>query len=96
MLITLRDEGTCPVCEGACVVPGPKYVGKADSGTRPCTNCGGQYMFGTPRGKVPLRYCDGSPCTHSYKAASRQSIYRTIHTSECEHCGDTWTSDSGD
>lgn len=90
-----KEEGLCPVCNGACIVPGPKYVGQADPGTRPCTNCGGQYMFGTPRGKVQLNQ-DGVPCTHSYKAGTRQSIYRSVHTSMCEHCGDTWTSDSGD
>lgn len=90
-----KEEGLCPVCNGACIVPGPKYVGQADPGTRPCTNCGGQYMFGTPRGKVQLNR-GGVPCTHSYKAGTRQSIYRSVHTSECEHCGDVWTSDSAD
>lgn len=94
MSITLKEEGICPVCCGACVVPGPKYVGQADSGTRPCTNCGGQYMFGTPRGKVQLNQ-GGVPCAHSY-VTSQQPIYLTLRTSVCEHCGDVWTSDSGD
>lgn len=95
MSTILKKEGTCPVCDGACVVPAPTYTRKLDiPDTRPCTNCGGQYMFGTPRGKVWLN-TSGVPCTHHYVMVGEQPRY-AVSTSVCKHCGDTWTSDSGD
>ena len=59
--------------------------------TTPCTNCGGQYMFGTPRGEVPLNK-DGKPCKHSYRGTGKG----TYSVSYCIHCNDKLTTDSGD
>ena len=70
--------GVCPACNGD----------KTD-----CHNCGGQYMYGMPKGEVPLRP-DGTPCLHDY--AHSLLNRRTLHKYTCEYCFDSFTIDSGD
>lgn len=93
------SEATCPVCNGTGRVPAGDYqykhvVGGYDhlTDTLACTNCGGQYMYGTPRGKVRIRE-DGTPCTHSYRS---KTVGRCLTEYTCEHCGDRYQIDSGD
>lgn len=92
-------HGTCPVCNGSGRVPAGDYQYKhviagydKESDTLSCTNCGGQYMYGRPKGEVRLRP-DGTPCTHSYKS---QTVGRCLTEYTCEHCGDRYQIDSGD
>jgi hypothetical protein len=91
-------EGICPACNGTTRVPASGSSRKVvrgyciDTDTFPCCNCGGQRMFGSPSGKVPLRK-DNTPCMHSYKGRGAGHCY-TIYT--CEHCNDSYSIDSGD
>ena len=78
----MSNTGICPVCNG---------TGKTSDGGL-CRNCGGQYMYGTPRGTVRLRE-DGTPCTHSYTS---KTVGRCLTEYTCEHCGDRFQIDSGD
>lgn len=92
----MSDYGTCPVCNGTGEVPLSDRE-KAYSWNRgkehgPCYNCGGQYMFGTPRGKVKLN-TNGVPCTHSYTS---KTVGRCLTEYTCTHCGDRYQIDSGD
>ena len=57
-----------------------------------CDNCGSQYMFGRPTGKVRARP-DGTPCLHQY---SGTNIGNCLNKYVCIHCKDTHTIDSGD
>lgn len=83
--------GYKPAGEGP-FVDGQGYEG----GTFPCGNCGGQYMSMKPTGQVRLRP-DGTPCTHKYKDDETKSNHRRgWHVSDCIHCGDHLTIDSGD
>lgn len=92
----------CPVCNGTCRVPAKfdpnvrwaSYVYGYDSATHTvmCDNCGGQYMYGRPSGKVPLR-SDGTPCTHEYRYTQ---IGNCLRKYTCIHCKDTYEIDSGD
>lgn len=77
--------------------PGPFVDGQGyEGGTLPCTNCGGQTMFGTPTGLVPLR-ADGTPCLHTYAEHSTpQERQRGAHRYRCTGCGERNTIDSGD
>lgn len=91
--------GTCPVCDGSGRKPAGDslyrqvYAGyDKESNTLPCTNCGGQYMYGTPRGKVRLNH-EGVPCTHSYTG---RTVGRCLTEYTCRDCGDTYQIDSGD
>ena len=79
------NYGECPVCNG---------TGRAVyfNSERECRNCGGQSMFGTPLGYVPLRN-DGSPCKHEYDARNAGRCY-TVYT--CKHCNYSYDIDSGD
>lgn len=95
------EYGVCPVCNGSGRVPVPasqqryKHVIAGydkDTDTFDCTNCGGQYMFGSPRGQVRLNR-EGAPCTHSY---SGQTIGRCLTEYTCSECGDSYQIDSGD
>ena len=91
--------GTCPVCNGT----GRKAAGEdryktmyagydKETDTLPCTNCGGQTMFGRPTGKVPLRD-DGTPCVHKY---SSRNVGRCLTEYTCQFCGSRHEIDSGD
>lgn len=95
------SKGVCPVCNGTCRVPVPAdqqrhktVVAGYDSATDTfkCTNCGGQYMFGSPKGEVNLRP-DGTPCKHEYTGTV---IGRCYTRYICKHCGDSHSIDSGD
>jgi hypothetical protein len=96
-------SGTCPVCNGSLRSPagdGPYRhfcAGyHASDNTFPCQNCGGQKMFGSPSGKVPLRP-DGTPCTHEYHAFKGDNRpYSCVHYYRCIHCNDQYEIDSGD
>lgn len=93
------EYGTCPVCNGSGRKPAGDdkykhiYAGydKATD-TLPCTNCGGQYMYSTPKGEVRLNK-EGQPCKHSY---SSKTVGRCLTEYTCEHCGDRYQIDSGD
>ena len=97
-----QEVGTCPVCQGtrrmpAGDKPSTKYCAGYDSATHsiPCTNCGGQYMFGSPIGLVKYRRDLHTPCQHEYEevASARRNCYRVYL---CKNCGDTYDVDSGD
>ena len=88
----------CPACNGTARRP---YTGQyADiiagydkaTGTVACNNCGGQTMYGTATGKVPLNR-DGQPCLHRYIGVQAGNCYWRY---TCEHCGDQYSIDSGD
>ncbi len=84
----MRDGyGVCPVCNGTLCQPARSGVG-----TMACQNCGGQGMYGSPKGEVPLRP-DGTPCKHEYKGVERGRCY-TVYT--CIHCNHRYDIDSGD
>jgi len=92
-------KGPCPVCQGNKRVPAGDHKYKhvmagydPTTDTLECRNCGGQYMWGGPRGEVPLNR-DGIPCTHLYDSAT---VGRCLTQYTCRHCGDTHTIDSGD
>lgn len=74
------ELGVCPVCDGEKKVNG-----------KPCMNCGGQVMFGKPKGYVPLRN-DGTPCKHEY-TPRREGTYATRYV--CAHCPNSYVEDSG-
>ena len=94
------ETGVCPICDGTTRVP---YDGDArykkviagydeDTDTLPCRNCGGQYMFGRPKGTVALNR-EGEPCVHTYQS---ENAGRCLTRYTCIHCGDRHTIDSGD
>jgi DNA-directed RNA polymerase subunit RPC12/RpoP len=94
-------HGTCPVCNGSGRVPVPAnqqrykhvYSGyDAETDTLACSNCGGQYMYGRPTGKVRLNKA-GEPCQHSY---SGRTVGRCLTRYTCSECGDSYEIDSGD
>jgi len=92
-------KASCPVCSGTGRVPAgdSKYKNitsgyNNESDTFNCNNCGGQYMFGRPSGKVHTRP-DGSPCKHEYKSAT---VGRCLTEYTCIHCLDRYQIDSGD
>jgi len=91
--------GTCPVCRGSGRVAAGDYKYKSviagydqATDTLPCTNCGGQYMYGSPKGQVRLRD-NGEPCVHEYTS---QTVGRCLTEYTCKHCGDRYQIDSGD
>ena len=93
------STGTCPVCNGSLIVAVTeenlhkwKRRGAKIGEEFKCKNCGAQYMYGTPRGVVPLNR-EGVPCTHSYKG---RSAGRCLTQYECEFCEDRYQIDSGD
>lgn len=93
------EHGTCPVCNGSGRVPAGdnKYkhvIAGYDKATDTfaCTNCGGQYMYGSPKGQVRLRP-DGTPCKHEYTS---KTVGRCLTEYTCRHCGDRYQIDSGD
>ena len=93
------NSGTCPVCNGTTRMPAgndqyKKMYRDYDEATDtlPCTNCGGQTMFGRPTGLVALRE-DGTPCKHEYTS---RTIGRCLTEYICKHCGHRYEIDSGD
>jgi uncharacterized protein YbaR (Trm112 family) len=93
--------GICPVCNGTKrqLVSADQQKYKhvysgydKETDTLPCSNCGAQYMYGSPRGEVKLNK-DEVPCTHSY---SSKSVGRCLTQYTCQHCGDSYQIDSGD
>lgn len=91
-------EGICPVCAGTGRVPAGENRHKhvlagydANTDTLQCRNCGGQYMFGRPTGRVRLNR-EGVPCTHEYKSAT---VGRCLTQYTCVHCDERHTIDSG-
>ena len=93
------EKGTCPVCSGTTRVPAGdnKYKNviagyDQDTDTFGCTNCGGQYMFGRPTGKVGVDF-GGQPCRHEY---SGKNVGRCLTEYNCKFCGDRYQIDSGD
>jgi hypothetical protein len=98
-----RVKGVCPVCKGTGHRPCPDnlreygvkhgwYGYRAEDDTVDCTNCGAQYMFSSPKGRVPLNR-DGQPCVHDYRGAKAGNCL-TRYT--CVHCDDVYDIDSGD
>lgn len=90
--------GVCPCCDGTgfgkeLTEQEKKYWWNKDKTHEDCRNCGGQYMYGKPTGKVRLRRDNGEPCTHKY---SGYSAGRCLTRYTCEHCGDRYDIDSGD
>lgn len=92
-------HGVCPVCNGSGRRPAGDYRYKnvvagydASDDTLPCHNCGGQYMYGRPKGQVRLNK-EGQPCTHSYQSAT---VGRCLTEYTCQHCGDRYQIDSSD
>ena len=90
------EYGTCPVCNGSGKVPltdhERSYSWNKDKTHRDCSNCGGQYMYGTGKGEVRLNK-DGVPCTHRYTS---RIVGRCLTEYTCEECGDRYQIDSGD
>lgn len=93
------ETGVCPVCNGSGRKAAGDYQYKhviagydKDTDTLPCTNCGGQYMFGSPSGKVRLNK-DGVPCTHQYVS---KYVGRCLTEYFCVWCADKHQIDSGD
>ena len=94
-----KMTGICPVCKGTLRVPGTpgktyKYLAGYDEATHTlsCVNCGGQYMNGTPTGRVKLRP-DGTPCAHEYL---HQRVGECHHKYTCKHCTDSYYIDTSD
>ena len=96
-----HGDGICPVCNGTTRQPVPEsdqphkrviagYDSETD--TLPCTNCGGQTMWGGATGRVPLRP-DGTPCIHKYVGHKAGRCYTKY---QCKHCGHSFDIDSGD
>lgn len=103
MIKSTTIQGTCPVCKGTGHQPCPDnlreygqkygwYGYRAEDDTADCTNCGGQKMFSSPTGLVPLRE-DGTPCVHEYNG---ENAGRCLTRYTCKHCGDQHDIDSSD
>ena len=94
-----RPTGVCPVCNGSGQVPltdeEKSYSWNRDKTSKNCHNCGGQYMFGSASGLVPLNK-NGDPCVHEYEANWPYGRNRGITDYKCKHCGDSYTIDSTD
>lgn len=94
-----KGHGICPVCNGSGRTPAGDdpyknvYAGYDKvTDTLRCNNCGGQMMYGSPCGQVPLRE-DGTPCKHEYKGVT---IGRCLTRYTCVHCMSSHEIDSGD
>lgn len=91
----------CPVCDGTYEVGASEYQRKyrnviagynLANDTVRCTNCGGQYMFGTPKGHVAPGNT-GLGCWHVYTGTN---VGNCLTNYKCVGCGDTYQIDSGD
>ena len=94
-----EGHGLCPVCNGTGRVAAGDYKYKhvvagydKETDTLKCNNCGGQYMYGTPRGEVRLNK-EGVPCTHKYTS---QNVGRCLTQYTFSECGDSYQIDTGD
>lgn len=94
-------RGRCPVCDGTMEVGANEYQKKYKSviagynlanDTVRCNNCGGQYMFGSPKGHVKLA-SNGDACWHDYVGTNAG---RCLTNYKCTRCGDVYQIDSGD
>ena len=95
----IKIQVDCPSCAGTGRIDASTIKWKTslygydkETDTLLCTNCGGQYMYGRPTGKVNTR-ADGTPCKHEYTSAN---VGRCLNRYTCKHCGDVHTIDSGD
>ena len=99
----MKQECTCPVCNGTGRMPTPDNLRKygeqygwygysKDDDCCTCTNCGGQTMGGKATGKSYLRP-DGTPCEHEYTARIKG---RCLTEYVCKHCSYTYEIDSSD
>ena len=97
-----QEQGVCPVCNGTGGVTPDEanrpyadilYGYDAETDTLLCHNCGGQYQWGIPTGKVNLRRDNGEPCVHEHTGTKLGNCYWGY---TCKHCGDYYTIDSGD
>ena len=90
------SKGICPVCNGTKEVALTEseltYSWNKGKTHCPCRNCGGQTMYGTSTGEVPLNK-EGQPCKHSYTSTDNG---RCLTTYTCVHCGYRYQIDSGD
>ena len=91
--------GICPVCNGSTRIDAGNYKYREviasyrkEDNTLACRNCGGQTMYGTASGTVPLR-SDGTPCKHEYVEYKKGNCY---YVYICKHCGHSYDIDSGD
>lgn len=91
----------CPVCDGTKEVGASEYQKKYKhvmskynlaNDTVQCNNCGGQYMFGSPKGHVKPNAA-GDGCWHDYKSSNAG---RCLTNYVCQYCGDAYQIDSGD
>ena len=83
--MTYLGENSSPIC--------PKCNGTKYYNNLPCTNCGGQCMFGQPTGFTRYNKL-GLPCLHVYTVT--ESASRTYHTYKCNYCSLQFHIDSGD
>ena len=90
---------TCPVCNGSKRKSATNRTYKSyivgydsETDTIPCTNCGGQYMYGEPTGQVKVNKSN-LPCKHRY---TTKEIGRCLTQFTCIECGDIYQIDSGD
>ena len=97
----MNEMNTCPVCNGTGRTAVPESMERyktviagydSQTDTLGCQNCGGQYMYGSPKGQVRLR-ADGTPCAHEYES---KTVGRCLTQYTCKHCGDSYHIDSGD
>lgn len=95
----MTNHGICPKCNGTGRMNAQDTPYKAmypnydkDTDTLPCNNCGAQYMYGTPTGKVLLNK-QNVPCLHEY---TESNIGRCLTQYICKHCNDRYIVDSGD
>lgn len=86
--------GICPVCNSTKQqkLSPYDYKNHKDQTHKPCLNCGGQYMYGTPTGFSPINK-EGNPCHHVYKITNKTSTYRIY---SCVNCSLVFDIDSGD
>ena len=97
MVADWMNHGICPVCNGTKVVPltdeDRKWSWNKDKDTKDCTNCGGQYQFGSPTGVV-RHNSEAVPCTHQYKQVPQSG--RCLTRYRCTECSDSYVIDSSD
>ena len=100
-LVIPEGMRVCPVCNGTGRMEADEHMKKyknviagydLSDDTIKCNNCGGQRMFGEPKGYVGINR-DGVGCTHSYKS---KTVGNCLTKYTCEHCGDSYEIDSSD
>lgn len=87
---------TCPKCSGTKEIPleadEAAYSWNRGKTHKPCTNCGGQTMWGRATGLVTVRP-NGEACLHEYQG---KTIGRCLTAYTCRHCAEGFIIDSGD